>query len=98
MVAFIPPQVPMPAAEPPSGSEWIHEIKHDGFRTMLAIDNGKARAFTRNRYDWTARYAPVIKACDLLACRSALIGGSSRNHRRSGPSARCKDRSIAKGS
>ena len=75
MVAFIPPQVPTPAAEPPLGSEWIHEIKHDGFRTMVAIDGGKARAFTRNGYDWTARYAPVIKACDSLACRSALLDG-----------------------
>ena len=75
MVAFIPPQVPTPAAEPPSGREWIHEIKHDGFRTMLAIDNGKARAFTRNGYDWTARYAAVIEACASLACRSALLDG-----------------------
>ena len=75
MVAFIPPQVPMPAAEPPSGRDWIHEIKHDGFRTMLAIENGKARAFTRNGYDWTARYATVIEACASLACRSALLDG-----------------------
>ena len=75
MVAFIPPQVPTPAAEPPSGSEWIHEIKHDGFRTMLAIDGGKSRAFSRNGYDWTDRYRPVIKACASLACRSALLDG-----------------------
>jgi DNA ligase D-like protein (predicted ligase) len=65
----------MPASEPPSGSEWIHEIKHDGFRTMVAIDGHKARAFTRNGYDWTDRYGPVIKACASLACRSALIDG-----------------------
>jgi bifunctional non-homologous end joining protein LigD len=75
MVAFIPPQTPTPATEPPSGSEWIHEIKHDGFRIMLAIDSGEARAFSRNGYDWTARYAPVIKACASLACRSALLDG-----------------------
>jgi len=75
MVAFIPPQVPTPAVAPPSGCEWIHEIKHDGFRTMLAIDSGKARAFTRNGYDWTGRYAPVIKTCASLACRTALING-----------------------
>jgi ATP-dependent DNA ligase len=58
----------------PSGSGWIHEIKHDGFRTMVAIDGGKARAFTRNGYDWTARYTPVIKACASLACRSLKTG------------------------
>ena len=65
----------MPAAEPPSGSGWIHEIKHDGFRTMLAIDSRDARAFTRNGYEWTARYAPVIRASASLACRSALLDG-----------------------
>src|SRR5262245_14127033 len=75
MVAFVSPQIPTPAAEPPTGGEWIHEIKHDGFRTMLAIDGGKARAFTRNGYDWSSRYAPIIKACGSLACRSALLDG-----------------------
>lgn len=35
MLAFVSPQVPTTAAPPPDGSEWIHEIKHDGFRTML---------------------------------------------------------------
>jgi len=63
MVAFIPPQVPTSAAEPPSGNEWIHEIKHDGFRTMLAIDNGKARAFTRNVHrDAAQRYSGGVFA------------------------------------
>jgi ATP-dependent DNA ligase len=42
---------------------------------MLAIDSGKARAFTRNGYDWTGRYPPVTRACDSLACRSALLDG-----------------------
>jgi ATP-dependent DNA ligase len=72
---FIPPQIPSSAAEPPSGSDWLHEIKHDGFRTLVHIDGGKARAFTRNGYDWSGRYEPIVKACSKLACHSALIDG-----------------------
>jgi ATP dependent DNA ligase domain len=75
MVAFIPPQVPTPAVAPPSGCVWIHEIKHDGFRTMLAIDSGKARAFTRNGCDWTERYRRIVKTARGLRCRSAVIQG-----------------------
>jgi hypothetical protein len=26
------PCLPRPAREPPAGPDWIHEIKHDGFR------------------------------------------------------------------
>ena len=66
MLAFIPPLVPSRAAEPLAGSDWIHEIKHDGYRTLLAID-GEARAFTRNGYDWTERYRPIVNAASVRA-------------------------------
>jgi ATP-dependent DNA ligase len=28
---FIEPCLPSPADKPPSGANWVHEIKHDGF-------------------------------------------------------------------
>jgi ATP-dependent DNA ligase len=40
----------------------------------VVLDRGKARAFTRNGYDWTDYYAP-IKACEALRCRAAVIDG-----------------------
>jgi len=36
--SFIEPCLPFPADKPPSGSHWIHEIKHDGFRLMARRD------------------------------------------------------------
>jgi ATP-dependent DNA ligase len=30
---FIEPCLPSPADKPPSASSWIHEIKHDGYRS-----------------------------------------------------------------
>ena len=72
---FIAPQIPVLSAEPPTGSGWIHEIKHDGFRTLLRLDNGQAQAFTRSGLDWSDKYHRVIEACRKLRCRSALIDG-----------------------
>ncbi len=35
---FIEPCLPSPADRPPSGPDWIHEIKHDGYRLMARRD------------------------------------------------------------
>jgi bifunctional non-homologous end joining protein LigD len=75
MPAFIAPQIPMLAAEPPHGQGWIHEIKHDGFRALLRIDRGKAQALTRNGYDWSDKYQRIVEACAKLTCGSVLIDG-----------------------
>jgi ATP-dependent DNA ligase len=45
--AFIEPCLPFPADKPPSGSNWIHEIKHDGFRLMARRDPVDIRLITR---------------------------------------------------
>jgi bifunctional non-homologous end joining protein LigD len=45
---FIAPQLPSLADQPPPGAGWIHEVKHDGYRTMLLVERGQARAYTRN--------------------------------------------------
>jgi bifunctional non-homologous end joining protein LigD len=33
-IGFVEPCLPSPAKKPPAGSNWIHEIKHDGYRLM----------------------------------------------------------------
>jgi DNA ligase D-like protein (predicted ligase) len=67
--------LPSLALEPPASDHWLHEIKHDGFRTLLLVDNGKVQAFTRNGNDWTARYTGIVTAAEKLRCRSAVIDG-----------------------
>jgi ATP-dependent DNA ligase len=57
--AFIAPQIPVLSAAPSTGSGWTHEIKHDGFRTLLRIDRGKGQAFTRSG----VRHATVKDIC-----------------------------------
>ena len=52
-LGFIKLEIPTPVPEPQPGADWIHEIKHDGYRTLIVIDRGKVRAFSRHGRDWT---------------------------------------------
>ena len=73
--AFIEPCLPSPADKPPSGSNWIHEIKHDGYRLMARRDPVGIRLLTRNGNDWSARFPLVVEAVNHLNVRSCLIDG-----------------------
>jgi DNA ligase D len=69
------PQLATPADAAPAGEGWIHEIKYDGYRTLVFFDGGKARLVTRNGHDWTARYGRLARAFETLPCRSAILDG-----------------------
>lgn len=45
---------------------------HDGYRTQLVIAGRDIRAYTRNGFDWTDRYAPVVASARTLNCKSAI--------------------------
>ena len=69
------PQLATPAEAAPKGKGWIHEIKYDGYRTLVFFENGKARLITRNGHDWTNRYSALAKAFEKLPCKSAILDG-----------------------
>src|SRR3954447_25394058 len=75
VLRFIEPCLPSPADRPPSGSNWIHEIKHDGYRLMARRDSVGIRLITRRGNDWTTRFPLVIQAVNHLKVRSYLIDG-----------------------
>jgi ATP-dependent DNA ligase len=72
---FINPQLASSVDQPPPRAGWIHEVKHDGYRTLLIIERRKARAYTRNGFDRTERYRGITKAAAKLDSRSAIIDG-----------------------
>jgi bifunctional non-homologous end joining protein LigD len=72
---FIEPCLPSPADKPPSGSNWIHEIKHDGYRLMARRDPVGIRLITRRGNDWTTRFPLIVEAVNHLKVRSCLIDG-----------------------
>jgi len=50
------PCLPRPAKVPPTGADWIHEIKHDGFRIIGRKDASGVRLITRRGKDFTSRF------------------------------------------
>ena len=48
MPGFIKPQLATLKAKAPSGDQWLHEIKFDGYRVQVHLNKGKKRVFTRN--------------------------------------------------
>jgi ATP-dependent DNA ligase len=65
---FIEPQLASPVDLPPEGKHWIHEVKHDGYRTLLVIEDGEVRVYTRNGFDWTDRYPSIVRSVSMR-CR-----------------------------
>jgi bifunctional non-homologous end joining protein LigD len=53
--SFYPPTIPSAVEEPPGREPWIHEIKHDGYRTIVGIDGGTVQAFAKTGLDWSKR-------------------------------------------
>jgi ATP-dependent DNA ligase len=74
-VGLIEPCLPSPAKAPPAGPDWLHEIKHDGFRLMARRDAVAVRLYTRNGQDSTARFPLIVAAVAALSVRSCLIDG-----------------------
>jgi hypothetical protein len=74
---FIELCLPSPAEHPPSGPDWTHEIKHDGYRLRARRDPISIRLLTRNGHDWAARYSLIAEAIDRLKVRSCLIDGEA---------------------
>jgi bifunctional non-homologous end joining protein LigD len=71
------PCLPRSAFSPPTGAEWIHEIKHDGFRVMARRDASRVRLLSRNGNDLTYRFPGIVIAISQLPVRSCLIDGEA---------------------
>jgi bifunctional non-homologous end joining protein LigD len=72
---FVPPCLPARALKPPTGSEWLHEIKLDGWRVEAVKAGDRVRLFTRRGLDWTDRFGPVAKAIAALKADSVILDG-----------------------
>ena len=74
----------MPISRRP-GRDWIHEIKHDGFRIMARRDAAGVRLLTRNGYDFAGRFPLAAAAVGALPARSCLIDGEAIVTDQNGP-------------
>src|ERR1700676_4082336 len=74
---FIIPAQPVEADRPPTGQQWVHEIKHDGYRLIVRRDGAQVRLFTRRGYDWTDRFSAIANAAAKVRATSFTIDGEA---------------------
>jgi DNA ligase D-like protein (predicted ligase) len=72
---FVPFQLSQPVEKPPSGPQWVHEIKLDGFRMAARLDNGRVQLLTRTGLDWTHKYPSAAAALTNVNVKTAYIDG-----------------------
>lgn len=76
MPGFIPPALATLQATPPQGSDWLHEVKFDGYRIQAHISGQKLKLFTRSGLDWTSRFGSELRQeLQSLEYRQAVIDG-----------------------
>lgn len=80
---FITPQLAKAATTPPSGDDWIHELKLDGYRVQIQILPGsgshkkRVSLLTRKGLDWTHRMPDLARAAEQLPVESAILDGET---------------------
>lgn len=73
--AFREPQLCTLVDTVPAGTGWLHEVKYDGYRALVAVAGGTAKVYTRSGLDWTDKFAAIATAAAELPVDSALIDG-----------------------
>src|SRR5277367_5108032 len=72
---WVPPQLCQLVKVPPSGPQWVHEIKLDGFRMSGRIEQGRAQLLTRTGLDWSDKYPEITAALAKVAVKAAYLDG-----------------------
>jgi ATP-dependent DNA ligase len=69
--------VPTPGKLVPSGPDWIHEIKLDGYRMLVIRENDRVRLITKGGYDWSNRYPWIVESALKNRQKHFVIDGEA---------------------
>jgi len=73
MPDFVAPQLCASVERPPNSDGWCHEVKFDGYRVQLRIEDGDVALLTRKGLDWADKFGALARAARALP--DALIDG-----------------------
>ena len=73
----IKPELATLVDSPPSGDDWLHEVKFDGYRLISILSDGKVRILTRGGKDWTDKFGGIARALGALPVKSAVFDGEA---------------------
>jgi bifunctional non-homologous end joining protein LigD len=71
------PCIPSRGTKVPVGAEWLHEIKHDGYRVIVQREGKRVRLWTRNEDDWSDRFPLITKAALRNRNSSFVLDGEA---------------------
>jgi bifunctional non-homologous end joining protein LigD len=66
MPDFVAPELCQASERPPSGANWVHEIKFDGYRIQMRVEGGEVSLKTRKALDWTDKFPNIANAAARL--------------------------------
>lgn len=69
------PQLATLSASAPSGADWLHELKFDGYRILAEIEDGSVRLMTRRSNDWTSSLPSLVNWLKKVRVKSAILDG-----------------------
>src|SRR5262245_59493364 len=69
------PQLCTSASEPPSGDEWLHEVKYDGWRLMVRKSGDDVWLYSRGGVEWSERLPKLAAAVRSLNARDVWLDG-----------------------
>jgi bifunctional non-homologous end joining protein LigD len=65
------------ASKPPSGADWVHEIKQHGYRLIVRRNGAAVRLYSRNAFALTARLPAIAVAAERIKSTSFTIDGEA---------------------
>src|SRR6266850_3332030 len=71
----IEPMLARIAQKPPDSEDYIYEVKWDGIRAMISLDEGELRIHGRNRMDITKQFPELLITEQAFRATSALFDG-----------------------
>jgi hypothetical protein len=72
---WVKPQLAALVKQAPDGSDWLHEIKFDGYRMHARLDAGRVQIVTRRGNIWTDKYPAIAEAIAALPAKNAYLDG-----------------------
>jgi bifunctional non-homologous end joining protein LigD len=69
--------MPIRAAKVPAGPDWLHEIKHDGYRMMVIREQKSVRLITKGGHDWAKRYPWIVESALILRQERFVLDGEA---------------------
>jgi bifunctional non-homologous end joining protein LigD len=70
----IEPCKPVLKLAPPTGSNWIYEIKWDGYRVAVHVDHSNVRVLTSSGMDWARRFPAIVEEAQTFGTTMILDG------------------------